>query len=75
MRVTHDSKSDKLVALMVWHRKYFYDQQEASTYRVGFAIFLYEEAYPQTWLFSCMLGSCRRAFFSENGAPRNEEIL
>ena len=29
---------------MVWHRKYFYDQQDASTYRFGFAIFLYEEA-------------------------------
>ena len=30
---------------MVWHRKYFYAQKEARIYRVGFAIFLYEEAY------------------------------
>ena len=44
-------------------------------YRVAFAIFLYEEVYPQTRLFACMFSSYRRDFFGENGVQKNKEIL
>ena len=60
---------------MVWHRKYFYDQQEASTYRVGFAIFLYEEAPRKHDCSRACLALAGELFFRENGVPRNEEIL
>ena len=60
---------------MVWHRKYFYAQKEARIYRVGFAIFLYEEAYRKHDCSRACLALAGELFFSENGAQKNEEIL